>query len=528
MLRHRLRTTTAATTPTYSLPRHWGEQLRGSRARSRRIRPPDCWGRVTRFNARATHPCPAPSPSKRLLRLWRLTGLTKTGLWFRVMAVISKLGRRTQPLEKREDNGEPRSPANRSAIIALLWCCVATLLHGCSNYSYNNVTYSTREEAMTAARADLAAIRASIHPSGSPLRSTATVLIPDRRRIRERGIVTTGAVRNDQLEYIAEVMYLGYWVMGDALDASETFRSVELLESPDPQETARTVDKSDFVIWLHLQDQNTAQWYLRRAGSTDVLPLPVNTGVDYRQRAATWARLVKSTAAELEGSQTRGRTLKPVGGERSRLEVVSGGSAFAVAEGGYFMSNHHVVSGCERVTTFRDGEEHDVTVVHTDSTNDLVALKIRDIKVRPAVFAPDTPPLGSEVLAAGFPLRGLLSTQASVSVGVISNLSGPGNDARILQISAPVQPGNSGGPLLDEYGRVVGVVTATLDALQVASQTGGLPQNINFAMKGSAARDLLTSAGIRYSTGSSQQKPLTTAAISKIGQRITVPIDCWQ
>ena len=91
----------------------------------------------------------------------------------------------------------------------------------------------------------------------------------------------------------------------------------------------------------------------------------------------------------------------------------------------------------------------------------------------------------------GFPFHGLLTSDFTVTTGIISSLAGLFNDARFLQISAPVQPGNSGGPLLDTSGNIVGVVAEKLNALRVAKATGDIPENINFAIKTGALRDFL-------------------------------------
>src|SRR6266478_224338 len=89
------------------------------------------------------------------------------------------------------------------------------------------------------------------------------------------------------------------------------------------------------------------------------------------------------------------------------------------------------------------------------------------------------PRVGESVVAVGFPLTGLLSSDPIVTTGIISALSGLRNDRRRIQITAPVQPGNSGGPLLGENGSVVGVVVGKLDALKMVKVTGDIPQNVN-------------------------------------------------
>ena len=103
----------------------------------------------------------------------------------------------------------------------------------------------------------------------------------------------------------------------------------------------------------------------------------------------------------------------------------------------------------------------------------------------------------------GFPLAGILSPEVNVTTGNVSALAGIAGDVTMLQHTAPVQPGNSGGPLLDVSGNIVGVVVAKADALVFAKETGDIPENIAFAIKASIARDFLDAEGIDYATAAS-------------------------
>jgi S1-C subfamily serine protease len=173
-----------------------------------------------------------------------------------------------------------------------------------------------------------------------------------------------------------------------------------------------------------------------------------------------------------------------------------------------------------------EGQEVEFKIVSTDEKNDLVILK-GAIQSEPVTFAAEPARQGARVVTIGYPLRGVLASRATVSEGIISNLSGPQNDASLFQISAPVQPGNSGGPLLDDSGHVIGIVVAKLDALKMAAFTGDIPQNVNFAIKHSVVTAFLDGAGITYRTGS-RSNPFSTTQVSQIGGKSTVPIDCWR
>ena len=111
--------------------------------------------------------------------------------------------------------------------------------------------------------------------------------------------------------------------------------------------------------------------------------------------------------------------------------------------------------------------------------------------------------------------------------GGLSATSGMQNDARYLQISAPVQPGNSGGPLFDSSGHVIGVVVAKLDALKIAEATGDVPQNVNFAVHWSEIRAFLDEEGVEYRKESSQ-RDIGTRAVAETASRVAVAIDCTE
>jgi serine protease Do len=104
--------------------------------------------------------------------------------------------------------------------------------------------------------------------------------------------------------------------------------------------------------------------------------------------------------------------------------------------------------------------------------------------------------LGEGVAVFGFPLSGLLATSGNFTLGNITALAGLLDDSRMMQLSAPVQPGNSGGPVLDQSGNIVGVVVSKLNVLSVAARTNDLAQNVNFAIKTTIALNFLEANGV--------------------------------
>lgn len=175
------------------------------------------------------------------------------------------------------------------------------------------------------------------------------------------------------------------------------------------------------------------------------------------------------------------------------------GTGFFVGPTGEFMTNAHVAGNCKAVSArLVDGTVHAARTLGKDVGNDLALLTID--KAPPAVLTFDGTPAyraGDVAIAYGFPLPQFLTDTGNLTTGHITALSGGGNDSRMLQISTPVQPGNSGGPLVDERGAVLGVVTSKLDALVVAGRTGDVPQNANFAVKEILARSFMQAHGVQ-------------------------------
>jgi S1-C subfamily serine protease len=199
------------------------------------------------------------------------------------------------------------------------------------------------------------------------------------------------------------------------------------------------------------------------------------------------------------------------------------GTGFFVSAEGHILTNNHVVEGCKSLAT-RDGLA--LSVVSQNQGADLALLK-GDIRPRAFAVFGKPPRIGEPVMAFGFPLPGLLSSEGNSTTGIVSALSGPNDDLNIIQITAPVQPGNSGGPLVDEHGRVVGVVVAKLDAAEVEKVTGDIPQNVNFAVRGNLVTTFLDSTNVPHRTGSFAAAA-DWPSVAKSERKMSVAIVCTE
>ena len=202
---------------------------------------------------------------------------------------------------------------------------------------------------------------------------------------------------------------------------------------------------------------------------------------------------------------------KPVSADQS--DVSSSGTGFFVNEQGWVVTNAHVVEGCTSISALQLGDGSDLAV---DKQNDLAAFKLAPGVGKPHLpLRRSQPRLGEDIAAYGYPLTGVLSDSIKVTTGNINSLVGMENDTRYLQVSTPLLPGNSGGPVVDQWGSIVGVSTAVLGT-NFTSATGIAAQNVNFALRSNVVELFLQSRNIRFDAAdpATDAKPLSTADLS--------------
>jgi S1-C subfamily serine protease len=206
--------------------------------------------------------------------------------------------------------------------------------------------------------------------------------------------------------------------------------------------------------------------------------------------------------------------------------VASSGTGFFVTADGAVLTNAHVIEDCSAIHVTSDQRATAVAkVVARDARNDLALLQTGLAARKTAAFRTSIR-LGEAIEAFGYPLIEVLSKSGNFTLGNVSALVGLGEDSRYLQISAPVQPGNSGGPLLDQNGNLVGVVSAKLNALKLMVATNGdIAQNVNFAIKSSIAVSFLEANGVGYATGVAVQ-PMQPADLADQAKEISVYLEC--
>lgn len=201
------------------------------------------------------------------------------------------------------------------------------------------------------------------------------------------------------------------------------------------------------------------------------------------------------------------------------------GTGFFVSNQAHIITNAHVVGQCASIEVSTDTMGFvPARLIVSDKENDIALLKSDFAPMKVSTIRMGAR-LGEQVVAYGFPLSSFLSKNGNFTLGNVTALAGWHDDTRYLQISTPVQPGNSGGPLLDQYGNVVGVVTAKLNALQAMSATGDIPQNVNFALKSSIVINFLEGNRVTPNLGRTDSA-LPTTDLADLSRSISVFIRC--
>lgn len=197
------------------------------------------------------------------------------------------------------------------------------------------------------------------------------------------------------------------------------------------------------------------------------------------------------------------------------------GSGVVVTSAGDIVTNAHVINNCGRLRIQPLGLQ--ARIVARDSRNDLALLRVEGGDLPPVrLRAGRNVRLGDDVIAIGYPLKGVLSSGAVVTMGIVNAMTGFGDDSSTFQISATVQPGSSGGPIFDRSGNLVGIVQARLP-----STTAANPQNVNFGINLATVASFLDSHSVNYQTAQSDIRSDDTAGLVEQARRSTVQVECY-
>jgi S1-C subfamily serine protease len=275
---------------------------------------------------------------------------------------------------------------------------------------------------------------------------------------------------------------------------------------------------------LNILDEN------RRA----MIKLPLNMK-DSREALNTLIQCLKDHSAPPPPPNPPSERENPPSRREAPKPARISGTGFFVAPN-QLVTNNHVVKECTGPVHVRypNRPPHTATISGQDERNDLALLSTEMSNQAVASFRTSLR-LGEPVAAFGFPYSDILPAEGNFTLGNITSLSGLGNDSNFLQVSTPIQPGNSGGPLLDMSGNVAGVVTSKLNALNIMKTRGDVPELVNFAIQGSLVVNFLTIKGVTptihtaivsaFDTSGSPRN-LSPPDVADMAKKFTVQIYC--
>jgi S1-C subfamily serine protease len=202
----------------------------------------------------------------------------------------------------------------------------------------------------------------------------------------------------------------------------------------------------------------------------------------------------------------------------TRKHPLSGGTGVFISQDGLVLTAAHVINGAESVKVLTADGLMAAEVVKVDSANDVAVLRCKGKFAPVPVTNSKAARMGQAVFTIGFPQVELQGFNPKFTKGEISSQTGFQDDPRHWQISVPVQPGNSGGPLFDVDGAVVGLVVPGLD-IEAAARTGHLPQNVNYALKSAYLRPLLEECEVEFAS-SKEANIVTDGRMEDVIERV--------
>ena len=251
------------------------------------------------------------------------------------------------------------------------------------------------------------------------------------------------------------------------------------------------------------------------------------------QGIINYANGTKYEGEWLIGSQTGkgtftyndGRTYSPISEDGGLIEI-SSGSGFFINSEGFVLTSNHVIEICKKINTKIEGITYLATEISRDKFNDLALLKI-DIQGNEFIkLSSNNVNVGEPITVAGFPLVDMLGGDVKVNFGNINSVN-PSNNFSKIQIDAAVQPGNSGGPIVNQYGELIGVIEAMANDQIIFDKTGQFPENINFGIKINAIKDFIAGNRVDSATGFPFFKNiLSDIELAEIVTNSTIQLQC--
>ena len=203
--------------------------------------------------------------------------------------------------------------------------------------------------------------------------------------------------------------------------------------------------------------------------------------------------------------------------ELNTIVQASSGTGFFVSTNGHMVTNNHVIDSCDMVKAHYKGRELDANVLFTDRSNDLAIIKanIKPEKVFPV--SNEDVSLLEDIIVAGYPLGKNISASIKTFKGSVTALAGFGDNYSNFQIDASLSSGNSGGPIINQKGNVVGVAVEKLVEVGV--------EGFNFGVKSSTLKTFASSNQIKFQDPSTEE--LSNKELGQLITEATIYLECW-
>ncbi len=392
------------------------------------------------------------------------------------------------------------------------------------NIAWNGETYRSAEAYRAAFSAYDSKLVAAVPVMSDRIGGRVLMILPDADRIRPLTVKTANQpAANTQL--FVEYDQASFQTVVDSVKRSKLFDSVEVSVRND---TESPPDLGyDYVLWVKVATtgpNHTGQWFsrwtLRRGSSFVEEGIGGDPGVPESERMLAFLKSVRSASAKLGGPALAS------GASPGNAAPYGALSGVVVSTQGDIVTSEHGVNSCGSMQVRTQSLTLPATIVARDRQNDLALLHVQHSFAAPAVFRDGAGIRQAEtVVAIGYPYGEKWDSGATVTNGSVSSLSGAGDDTRFLQFTAPVQPGNSGGPLLDPGGHIVGIVKAKLNQSPAGPSSGDIPQNVNLAVKSAVVREFLDTNGVKYRAAPSTTE-LRSADIASAAKQSVVYVEC--
>jgi len=278
---------------------------------------------------------------------------------------------------------------------------------------------------------------------------------------------------------------------------------------------------------LGISDKGMRDWSQTSRGRTEKL-LNNDEKAEAQRLSAAWKigkDIVREKPTKTEATLS-GATVPKA--DANNLAKIGNATTFIVSKTGQAITNHHVIEGCKELRV--EGRDGIAKVTTSDVVNDIALIQVPGTTKAAAAINADPTKLrqGEDIIVFGFPLNAVLSSGGNLTPGIVSAMTGLGNNTNQIQITAPIQPGSSGSPVLNRKGEVIGVVSMKLSDSKMAKATGQIGQNVNFAVSGQTLKTFLDTHKVEYRSVGLLSFEKSTADLADEARKWTLVVECWK